>query len=146
MKNLKVFSLVLFLSTFFFQVQCGLSITDNSDADSLKSANKIAIAAVGDSVDSEISKVAARAPYFLLFNEKGNFVKAIKNLARYRRGGTSSVVVALLKKESVKTIIAGRFGDKMKTQLRANKIEYFESVGVAKNIVETFVKDKRSKK
>ena len=145
MKNLKTFCLVLFLSTFFFQVQHALSITPNSDADNSKSLSKIAIAAVGDSVTSEISTVAGRAPYFLLFDEKGVFLKSIKNPSQNRRGGASSVVVDLLKKESAKTVIAGKFGDKMVRQLKTNKIEYHENAGVAKKIVETFIKNKRSK-
>ena len=139
-KIFRTFALILILSTFFFQVQQSLSITDNS-----KSPKKIAIAAVSDSVNSEISKVAGRAPYFLLFDEKGVFIKSIKNSAQSRRGGASSVVVDLLKKESVKTIIAGQFGDKMVRQLKTNKIEYHEHAGVAKKIVETFIKNKRSK-
>lgn len=144
-KNLRTFYLVLFFSAFFLQAQLGLSITDNSDADDSKSLNKIAIATVGDSVTSEISKVAGRAPYFLLFDEKGVFLKSIKNPAQNQGRGASSGVVNLLLKESVKTVIAGRFGDKMKKQLEANKIEYHEHAGVSKKIVKTFIKNKRSK-
>ena len=144
-KNLRTFCLVLFLSTFFFQVQQSLSITCNSDADTSRSSNRIAIAVVGDSVNSEISKVAGRAPYFLLVDEKGVFLKFIKNPSQNRRGGASSVVVDLLLKESVKTIIAGRFGNKMKKKLKANKIQYHERAGMAKETVEKFIKNKWSK-
>ena len=144
-KNLKIFALVLFLSTFFFQVQQSMAIMSNSNADNSKSSNKIAVATVGDSVTSEISKVSGRAPYFLIFDEKGVFLKSIKNPSQNRRGGASSVVVDLLKKESVKTVIAGKFGDKMVRQLKTNKIEYHENAGVAKKAVETVIKNKRSK-
>ena len=144
-KNLRTFCLVLFLSAFFLQVQQGLSITDNSDADSSKSSNKIAIATVGDSVTSKISEKAGRAPYYLIFDGKGIFLKSLKNPAQNRRGRASSVVVDLLVKESVKAVIAGKFGDKMKNQLKANKIEYHERAGIAKETVEKFMKNKRSK-
>jgi len=144
-KNLKIYVLVLLLSVFFFQVQQSLSITRNSDVDSLKSSNRIAIAAVGDSVNSEVSKVAGRAPYYLIFDGNGVFLKSIKNSSQNRRGGASSVVVYLLIKESVKTVIASKFGDKMKNHLKANKIEYHEHAGMAKKTVETFIKNKRSK-
>ena len=144
-KNLITFSLVLFLCSFFFQVQQSLSITHNSDVDSLKASNRIAIAAVGDSVNSEISKVAGRAPYYLIFDGNGVFLKSIKNPSQNRRGGASSVVVDILIKESVKTVIASKFGDKMKNQLKANKIEYHEHAGMAKKTVETVIKNKRSK-
>ena len=144
-KNLRTFCLVLFLSTFFFQVQHALSITPNSDADSSKSSNKIAIASVGDSVTSKISEKAGRAPYYLIFDGKGVFLKSIKNPAQNRGRGASSWVVDLLVKESVKTVIAGRFGDKMKNLVKANKIEYHERAGITKETVETFLKNKRSK-
>ena len=140
MKNLKTLALVLFLSTFFFQAQQSLSFADNS-----KSSNKIAIAAVGDSVNSEISTVAGRAPYFLLFDEKGDFLKSIKNPSQNRRGGASSVVMNLLLKESVKTFIAGKFGNKMISQLKKNKIEYHECAGTAKENLKKFVKKEQSK-
>ena len=145
MKNLKTFCLVLFLSTFFFHANQGLSITPNSDADSSKSSNKIAVATVGDSVNSEISTRAGRAPYYLFFDGNGIFLKSIKNPSQNRRGGASSVVVNLLLKESVKTVIAGKFGNKMVGQLKANKIAYHECAGMAKETLEKFIKKERGK-
>ena len=144
-ENLRTFYLVFFLSTFFMQVQQCLSITRNSDVDNSKSSNRIAIAAVGDSVTSEISKRAGRAPYYLVFDGNGVFLKSLKNPFQNRGHGASSGVVNLLIKESVKTVIAGNFGDKMKKLLETNKIEYHEHAGIAKEIVETIIKNKRNK-
>ena len=144
-EKLGVIFLVLFLTTFFIHVQQGLATKIYSDADTSKSSNRIAVASVGDSATSEISQRAGRAPYYLIFDEDGVFLKAIQNSAGNRRGGASSVVVGLLLKESVKTVIAGRFGNKMISQLKANKIDYHERSGVAKKTVKTFLKNKRSK-
>ncbi|MCK4465162.1 MAG: NifB/NifX family molybdenum-iron cluster-binding protein [Bacteroidales bacterium] len=144
-ENLRTFFLVLFFSAFFLQGQQCLSIIRNSDVDNSKSSNRIAIAAVGDSVTSEISMRAGRAPYYLVFDKKGVFLKSIKNPSQMQGGGASSVVVDLFIKESVKTVIAGKFGDKMKKQLKANKIKYHERTGITKEIVETIIKNKRSK-
>ena len=127
------------------QVQQCLSITRNSDVDNSKSSNRIAIAAVGDSVTSEISNRAGRAPYFLVFDDNGVFLKPLKNPSQNQRRGASSGVVYLLIKESVKTVIAGKFGDKMKKLLETNKIKYHEHTGIAKEIVEKIIKNKRSK-
>lgn len=145
-KNLRTFYLVIFLSIFFLQVLQSLSFAGNSDMDKSKSANRIAIAAVGDSVTAEISKKAGRAPYYLIFDGNGVFIKSLKNPAQSQRGGASSGVTDMLKKDSVKTVIAGKFGDKMKKLLKANKIEYHEHTGIAKEIVKTIIKNKRSKK
>ena len=143
--KLTTFYLLLFLSTFFLQVKQSLSITCNSDEDSSKTSTIIAVAAVGDSVTSEISNRAGKAPHYLVFDGNGVFLKSLKNPAQNRRSGASLGVVALFKKESVKTVIAGRFGDKMKNQLEANKIEYHEHAGIVKKTVEMFIQNKRSR-
>ena len=144
-KKLGTFCVVLFVSTFFLQVQQSLSVTGDSEVDSLKSSNRIAIAAVGDSVTSEISNKAGRAPYYLIFDANGVFLKSVKNPAKTQGRRASSSVVELLKKESVKTVIAGKFGHKMKNLLKTNSIEYHEHGGIAKKILETILKNKGSK-
>ena len=144
-KNLRTFLLVLLFSAFFLQGKQCRSVIRNSGVNNSKSSNRIAIAAVGDSVTSVISMRAGRAPYYLVFDKKGVFLKSIKNPSQMQGGGASSVVVDLFIKESVKTVIAGKFGDKMKKQLKANKIKYHERTGITKEIVETIIKNKRSK-
>ena len=119
--------MLLFLGSMFFQVQPSLSVTSNN----------IAIAAVGDNVNSEISMIAGKAPYYLIFDEKGILLKSIKNLGQSSRRDSSSIVVNLLLKESCKTVIAGKFGEKLKSQLKANNIEYYEREGIVKTVIQT---------
>ena len=102
-ENLKTVYLVFFFSAFFLQTQQCLSITRNSDVDNSKFSKRIAIATVGDSVTSEISMRAGRAPYYLVFDRNGVFLKSLKNPSQMQGSGASSVVVDLLIKESVKT-------------------------------------------
>ncbi len=144
-EKLRTFYLVLFFSAFFLQVQQCTSIKRNSEVDSLKTSSRIAIAAVGESVTSEISERAGRAPYYLVFDRNGVLLKSLENPSQNQGRGASPGVVNLLIKESVKTVIAGKFGDKMKKLLKMNKIEYHEHAGIAKEIVETIIKNKRSK-
>jgi hypothetical protein len=64
MKNkINILCLLLFFGAMFFQVQLCLSATPHN----------IAIAAAGDSVNSEISMIAGKAPYYLIFDENGVF-------------------------------------------------------------------------
>jgi len=137
--TLKSFCLLTFFGALLFQVQPGFSRVIHSDTDNEKSSNKFAVAAVGDSINSEISSNAGRAPYYLIFDENGDFQKAIKNPALSRRGGASTVVIDFLLKESCKTVIAGNFGEKMINQLKANEIKYFEREGVVKSVMQTLV-------
>ena len=143
--NQKSLCLVILLSTFFMQGQSCLSKPPNSDVDYSKSSNRIAVAAVGDSVSSEVSIRAGRAPYYLIFDKKGVFIKSLKNPSRMLGSGASSGVVELLRKESVQTVIAGQFGDKMKKLLETNKIKYYDHTGIANEIVEKITGKKQSK-
>ena len=140
-KNLRIVFLALFVSFIFMQPKQGLAGTDKDDA---KSLVKIAVAAESGTESSKISDMAGRAPFFLIFNSSGAFIKAIKNPAQYQQGGASSSVTELLKKESVKTLIAVKFGAKMRNNLKAAGIEYCEHSGTAKEVVESFIKTKRS--
>ncbi len=134
--------LPVFLSLIFLQAQQGLALDDKKDK---KSLAQIAVAAESSSESSKISDKAGRAPYFLIFDCSGAFIKAIKNPAQGQRGGASSSVTALLKKESVKTLIAVKFGSKMENNLKAAGIKYLEHSGIAKKVVDTIIKSKRSK-
>ena len=118
-------------------VQPGLSAMDQSGA---VSTVKIAVAAESNTESSRISDKAGRAPYYLIFDGTGTFIKAIKNPAQYKQGGASSSVTALLKKESVKIFIAENFGAKMENNLKAAGIEYRELTGIAEEVVETIIK------
>ena len=140
--NLTMVYLVLFLSVIFMQTQQGFAGRDKDDP---KSSVKIAVAAIGDTETSKISDRAGRAPYFLIFDCNGVFVKTINNPAQNQRGRASASVTALLKKESVKTLIAVKFGAKMENNLKAAGIEYRQHSGTAKEVVDTIIKSERSK-
>jgi predicted Fe-Mo cluster-binding NifX family protein len=126
------------------QSRQGLAVTNTSVADTSASADKIAIASVGNSVDAEISARAGRAPYYLIFDENGVYIKSIKNPSLNRGRRASSGVVNFLKKEGVTTVIAGNFGNKMKNQLKTNQIVYYERTGIVKEVVKIFIKNKQN--
>lgn len=137
--NFRPIYLILCVSTIFMSVQQCLAITDSLDMHNQKSSDRIAIAAVGDSVTSEISERAGRAPYYLVFDGNGEFIKSIKNPSQKQGRRASSGVVDLLLKESVKTVIAGKFGDKMKKLLKTNKIEFHQQTGIVIEVVDELI-------
>ena len=141
-KNLRIVYLVLFLSVMFMQAQQGLAGTDKKEQ---KTKAYIAVAAESGAESAKISGKTGRAAYFLIFDSSGAFIKAIKNPAQGQRGRVSASVTALLKKESVKTLIAVKFGAKMETNLKAAGIEYSAHSGTAKKVVNDIIKSKRSK-
>ncbi len=140
--KVKTFYLLLSFGFLFFQVQSGFSFTPGQDTEKEKPFDNIAVAAVEDCIDSEISRNAGRAPYYLIFDENGDLLKSITNPAHGRgRGGSSAIVVDFLLEESCKTVIAGNFGDKMRDQLKANEIEYHQLEGTVKEVLQTLLKE-----
>ena len=83
---------------------------------------KIAIASYGKSEDSEISSVAGRAPYFLIYENK-ELVKTIKNPFAIGGGGAGFAVAKMLADEGVKKIVSGHFGEKMLKALEERGIK-----------------------
>jgi predicted Fe-Mo cluster-binding NifX family protein len=140
MRNkIRTYCLLVLFSALILQLQPNLASAANSDTDHTKSFPQIAVAAAGDSTTSEISMMAGKAPYYLIFDKNGAFLKSIKNPGQWSGRNSSSVVVDLLLQESCKIVIAGNFGRKLQHQLEAHKIEYYEREGIVKNVVQTFV-------
>lgn len=143
-KGIRILGLAFFFNILFLQARQSHSVTTHLEPDGDKSVNRIAVAAVGDSVNSKISTVSGRAPYYLIFDENGIFLKSIKNPALSRGRGASTAVINLLLKESCAIVIAGKFGYKMQNQLKANQIDYYNRQGIARKVVQTFIERKRS--
>jgi predicted Fe-Mo cluster-binding NifX family protein len=100
---------------------------------------KIAVPAIGAEKNSLISEETARAPYFLIFDENGHFIAAIKNLAKDQAGGVSRAVVALLSDNNVTVIIAKSVGAKMEKALSARHIKFISNTGAADATVKAII-------
>lgn len=100
-------------------------------------AMKIAVAATGQEKDAAINEQAGRTPFFLIFDDKGNFLEALENPARdqSRRAGPSAAL--FLADKDVTLVIAGDFGDKMIQVLDEHHIQYVSKTGAADNVVKT---------
>ena len=96
---------------------------------------KIVVPATGSEKNALISEETGRAPFFLFFDENGNFIEAIKNPAKDQSGGISRTVVSLLSDHNVTMIIAEAIGDKMKQALTANHINFVINNGTADDAV-----------
>ena len=144
-EHVRVLYLVPFLWTFLMLFQHCQSVKRIPVGANSKFTDRIAIATVSDHVGSEVSKVAGRAPYYLFFDRNGVFLKSLINSSQNQGKEASSGVIDMLIKESVKTVVAGNFGDKMTGQLKANKIEYHIRAGIAKDILETIIQNRRGK-
>jgi len=101
---------------------------------------RIAVASDGKTPASQVSSVAARCPYFLVFDSKGNFVEALVNPHRNASGGAGSRAVDFLSQKGMTVIIAGAFGRNMIDAMKAKGMNYLEFTGSAAQAVQTVLK------
>ncbi len=120
------------LFLFFF---LGLAIS--APADSMK----IAVAANGQEKDAIIGQRAARTPFFLFFDGKGNFLEALENPFCDQSRNAGPRAATFLADKGVTLVIAGSIGSKMEQALRDYQIEYAEQTGVAYDVVQSIIQD-----
>jgi len=90
---------------------------------------KIAVASDGKTTAADVSSVAARSPYYLLFDTNGKLLEAVENLYKTAKSGASASLLSFLAKKEVTIIIAGDFGDKMIGDMKDKRINYVEFKG-----------------
>jgi predicted Fe-Mo cluster-binding NifX family protein len=102
---------------------------------------KIVVAAEGKTAAAKVSGVAARAPYFLIFDGSGKFLEAVDNLYKTARRGAGTSVVPFLAQKGATVVVAGEFGGKMIQAMKGKGMRYLEFRGSAeealKKVLET---------
>ncbi len=114
----------------------GLAISASADS------MKIAVATTGPEKTATISQQAARSPFFLFFDGKGNFLEAVENPSKDLPGGAGQSAASLIAKKGATLIIAGNIGYKMEQALRDYQIEYKEKTGVAYDVVQKIIQNR----
>ena len=92
---------------------------------------KIAIAANNKNENSEISGRGGRAPYYLIFNEKGELKETISNPFAVGGGGAGFAAAKMLADKSVDVFVAAAVGGNMVGALEERGIKYCEKTGTA---------------
>jgi len=85
---------------------------------------KIAVASTGKDKNSNISKVAGRAPHYLIFDESGEILETISNPFSTGGGGAGYGVAKMLADKDVNTIVAGEFGPNMIEAMNERNLTY----------------------
>ena len=84
---------------------------------------RIAIASNGKNINSIVSDVAGRAPFYLIFDNK-ELIKTIKNPFAVGGGGAGLGVVKMLEKENVEILIVGKVGGNLQSALDLAKMKF----------------------
>ncbi len=85
---------------------------------------RVAVAAEGNNINARISQVAAKSPYFLIFNEAGTLVQALENPHRDARRGAGRSIVPFLAQNGVTFVVAAKFGENMIQGMESQGIKY----------------------
>lgn len=96
----------------------------------------IAVASNTTDEDAQVYTHAARAPFYLLYDDNGTLLDAIANPFVSIERGAAPRVVRLLQEHGVNTIVAGEFGDRFVALLEENNIEAVTSSGAVIPIIE----------
>ena len=103
-------------------------------------AQIIAVATLEKTENSQISDKAARAPYYLIFDRRGNLLEVISNPFHDAARGAGSKMADLLASKNVSLVVGSAFGHKMKSALDKKGINHHEASGIVKRVVEDLVK------
>ena len=104
---------------------------------------KIAVAAEGQTPQSRPADRFARAPWFLLFDGEGVFLKAASMVAGEH--GAAAAAVGLLSREGVSVVIAPRLGPNAVSALAAANMKAYLSEGaMVEDCVKLYLSGKAS--
>jgi predicted Fe-Mo cluster-binding NifX family protein len=104
---------------------------------------KIAVAAEGKTAAAKVSGVAARAPYFLIFDGSGKFLESVDNPYKTAKGGVGTSVVPLLAQKGATTVVAGEFGENMIQAMKGKGIGYMQFKGTAEEALKKVLEAKK---
>jgi len=101
---------------------------------------KIAVAASNKTAKASVSNMAAKCPYYLIFNNKGELIEVIDNPYKDASGGAGPSAANFLAQRGIDIIVAGSFGSKMIDALRNSGKTHFEFKGRVDDAVKRVLK------
>jgi len=109
---------------------------------------KIAISSKENNLNSEISEVFGRSPYFLIVgieNGKIKEIEVMENKSIDQAGGAGISAAQLVAEKNVEALITGNAGPRALDVLRQFNIEIYYGEGVAKDALQQFIEGKLKK-
>ncbi|MBW1888322.1 MAG: hypothetical protein JRI52_08240 [Deltaproteobacteria bacterium] len=90
---------------------------------------KIAVASTGETTTASVSNLAARSPYYLIFDGTGKLIAVLSNPYKDVARGAGPSAANFLAAKSVTIVIAENFGAKMINILKGKLIRCVEFQG-----------------
>ncbi len=103
---------------------------------------KIAVATEGDTPAAKVSSQAGFRPFFLLFDQQGTLLEAMKNPAQTGGMGSGTAVMDFLANRGVKVIVAEGFGSRIVQYITSKGMKQVEYKGNAADAVKSALQSK----
>jgi len=106
---------------------------------------KIAVSSTGKELDSDVSNVFGRCPYFIIVeveDKKITKTEAIENMSAKQRGGAGISAAQTVAEKGVKAVITGNIGPRASDVLRQFNIEVYNGSGAVKEALQKFIDGK----
>jgi predicted Fe-Mo cluster-binding NifX family protein len=104
---------------------------------------KIAVGAEGKTAAAKVSGVAARSPYFLIYDGSGKLLEAVDNPYKGAKGGAGTSVVPFLAQKGATVVVAGEFGENMIQAMKGKGMRYLEFKGSAEEALKKVLEAKK---
>ena len=99
---------------------------------------KIGVAAMGGSLDALVSAQFGRCPYFVIVDSETMAIEPFSNSAGTMAGGAGPAAVQELVRRGAEVVLAGRFGPKAESALRAGGVRFALAAGTVREAVAAY--------
>lgn len=111
---------------------------------------KVAVSSTGKEVESEVSNIFGRSPYFIIAEiENGKIVKteAVENTSAQQMSGAGSSTVQLIAEKDVEAVITGNPGPRASSALIQFNIGVYSGIGCksVEEALQKFIENKLEK-
>jgi predicted Fe-Mo cluster-binding NifX family protein len=100
----------------------------------------IAVASPGKTATGQVGSMAARSPFFLIFNAEGALVELLHNPYSESSGRAGPLVAELMAKKGISTLVAGNFGKNIRAALDEKGVRHKEFRGQVGEAIKDMVK------
>lgn len=109
---------------------------------------RIAISATGQNIESEVSEIFGRCPYFIIAEIKGDKIQnteILKNESGNQNSGAGVLTAQLMAEKNVEAVITGKVGPRALDVLKQFKIEIYIGEGRVREVLSSFIGKKLKK-
>jgi len=109
---------------------------------------KIAVSSTGKDLESQVSQVFGRCPYFIIIEiEDKKIVKteAMENTSAQQFSGAGISAAQMVVQSGAKAIITGNVGPKAYSVLKQFGVEIYKGSGTVKDVIQKFIEKQLEK-